>query len=282
MQPAADAPHHTQPAFDLATVAAAIAPTRFAGHLHHLSETTSTQTLALAAAQAGIPTGAWIADAQTAGRGRGNHTWLSAPGAGIHLSALVSPPIPLPATPQLSILTGLAAQAAIAETTTFRIPAEIDLRWPNDLILHHRKVGGILIESTSTHGPNPRLRYAIIGIGINCNQLIFPPELDPIATSLRRESPDPNPLIPREPLLAAILRHLDRALTALEHNPLHALPPDLEQRSTWLRGKRVQVPEDGGYTGITAGLTPEGFLQILADDQTLRTVRSGGVRELRP
>ena len=97
---------------------------------------------------------------------------------------------------QLSLVTAIAAQAAIHETTGFSVPDQIDIRWPNDLILHHRKVGGILIESAATPATAarpPMLRYAVIGVGINCNQLAFPPDLDPIATSLRRESPPPAP-----------------------------------------------------------------------------------------
>ncbi len=274
----------TQPPFNLPAVEAAIVSTEFATHLHHLPSTTSTQTLALQAAQAGARHGVWIADFQTAGRGRGNHTWLSEPNQGLHLTALITPAIPLPSAMRLSLLTALAAQSAIHEITGFAIPHEIDIRWPNDLILHRRKVGGILIESAANPAtpasPTPTLRYAAIGIGINCNQLAFPPDLDAAATSLRRELPraastQPAPLIPREPLLASLLRHLDAEIQTLSHPDTR----DLTQHSTWLLGKRVQVPEDGSYTGTTAGLTPEGFLQVHADDGTLRTVRSGGVRE---
>ncbi len=54
----------------------------------------------------------------------------------------------------------------------------------------------------------------------------------------------------------------------------------LAEASTWVRGKRVRVPEDGGYTGTTAGLDGSGFLLVDADDGVQRTVRSGGVREI--
>jgi BirA family biotin operon repressor/biotin-[acetyl-CoA-carboxylase] ligase len=84
-------------------------------------------------------------------------------------------------------------------------------------------------------------------------------------------------------LLVALLRALDRELSRLEENDLSP-GQNLLQRfaaaSTWVVGKRVSVPEQGGYTGITAGLDPSGFLQVQSDDGVLRTVLSGGVREL--
>jgi BirA family biotin operon repressor/biotin-[acetyl-CoA-carboxylase] ligase len=85
-------------------------------------------------------------------------------------------------------------------------------------------------------------------------------------------------VIARQPLLIALLRALDRELTRLEANS-----PDLLDRftklSTWVRGKRVHVPEQGGYTGRTAGLDERGFLLVDCDDGIRRTVLSGGVRE---
>ena len=290
------------PPFDLPAVDRALAATQFAGYLLHFPSIPSTQTLALDAANSGAQHGVWIADEQTAGRGRGGHTWHSVPNEGLYLTALVTPPIPLPSAMRLSLLTAIAAQAAIAETTGFPIPGQatappdnpaapaqttpvIDIRWPNDLLLNHRKVGGILIESAATPARDsrpPMLRYAVIGVGLNCNQLAFPLHLDHLATSLRRESPPPAPPIARELLLAAFLRHLDAELRHLVHssrNPAATPERDLNRHSTWLTGKPVQVPEDGGYTGVTAGLTPEGFLLIRLADGTLRIVRSGGVRD---
>lgn len=258
------------PSFNLAVVEAGLAGTVFAGQLHHLPSTPSTNTLALEAAQAGVQTGVWIADEQTAGRGRGGHTWHSQVGDGLYVSVLVRPSLPMDRTLWLSLATGLAAQAAIANVCQMTP----DLRWPNDLLLGERKLGGILVETAVTH--TGTLRHAVIGIGINVNHTAFPSELADAATSLRREAGVSSP---REPLLIALLTELDRELTLLQEPS-----PDVLTRfataSTYVLGKRIHVAEQGGYTGLTVGLNEAGFLLVDSDDGTRRTVLSGGVRAL--
>jgi BirA family biotin operon repressor/biotin-[acetyl-CoA-carboxylase] ligase len=286
------------PTFDLAAVEAAIAGTQFAGKLTHLATAPSTNDLALKAALAGARSGVWIADRQIAGRGRGRHTWHSPAGAGIYMSVLAAPRIPLQSALALSLRVAVAVQSAIASTCGFRIREEIDIRWPNDLILNRRKVGGILIDTASnpaTATEPARLRYAVIGIGLNVNQTSFPPELDAIATSIRRERSEASSTVrsavedstkSREALTAAILVALDaeiRALATGSPQPATCNCPDPTACSTWITGKRVRVEArdgDPGYTGTTAGLDPQGFLLVAGDDGQIRTVLSGGLREL--
>jgi BirA family biotin operon repressor/biotin-[acetyl-CoA-carboxylase] ligase len=255
--------------FDLAGVNRALTGTRFAHRLQHFASVDSTNSLLLAAAAEGAPEGAvYIADEQTAGRGRGGHTWHSSIGDGLYVSVLIRPPLPLREALWISLATGLAAQSAVHEAAGL----PIDIRWPNDLLLNEKKCGGILVE-TSVEGPT--LRFAVIGIGININHAKFPPDLADLATSLRIESGGAQS---REKLLTALLRALDLELTQLESNA-----PDLLDRftaaSTWVRGKRVHVAEAGGYTGITDSLDAHGFLQVVEDNGTRHTVLSGGVRE---
>lgn len=270
--------------FNLAAVEVAIASTRFAGHLHHLRLTSSTSDRALEATRAGATGGVWIADEQTAGRGRSGHTWHSAPGEGLYVSALLTAPIPLSNASALSFAVAIAAQAAIAHVSGFTPRERIDIRWPNDLILNtargSRKCGGILLE-TAASPISPTLRYVILGIGINCNHTSFPPELEPLATSLRRESPDPTQLVSREALLAALLLALDHEVDSWSDPG--AASRDPARFSSWVRGKQVAVAAEApadAYTGVTAGLTPDGYLKVLASDGSQRIVRRGGIREL--
>jgi BirA family biotin operon repressor/biotin-[acetyl-CoA-carboxylase] ligase len=201
------------------------------------------------------------------------------------MTALVAPSVPMQRALGLSFTTAIAAQSAIASVAGFRVRDQIDIRWPNDLLLNGKKCGGILIDTASnpaTPTLPAMLRYAVLGIGINVNHTIFPPELDAIATSLRRELSNPSQPLRREPLAAAILLALDAELRRLTSH-LAPRTSDPTQFSSWISGKRVRVEtrdnHPGGYTGITAGLNPSGFLLVHGDDGQLHTVLSGGLRE---
>ena len=255
-----------------------LAGTWFSGRVMHFPSVGSTSLLALDAALSGARGGVYVADEQTAGRGRGDHKWHSAQLDGLYVSALVTPPIPMDMALWLPLATALAAQAAIKEVSGLGI----DIRWPNDLMIDDRKCGGILVESTAATadpGARPTLRYAVIGVGININQERFPADLNTVATSLRIA----GGAVTREVLLVALLRALDAEISNLIKQYRGTLNGQglLERFSTassWVRGKRVRIEEDGGYTGVTDGLDARGFLRVTGEDGVLRTVLSGGVR----
>jgi BirA family biotin operon repressor/biotin-[acetyl-CoA-carboxylase] ligase len=266
--------------FDLSSVAAALANTHFADKIHHLPSVGSTNVLAIEAAQAGAAHGSvWVADEQTAGRGRSNHAWHSTAGDGLYVSVLLRPQMALADALWLSLATGLAVQAAIASVTGLTP----DIRWPNDLLIGSKKCGGILVETSAIASQSDApamLRYAVIGVGINVNHQSFPAELEALATSLRRESGKPWA---RETILVEFLRALEMEIALLEAELRgHLTGPSLLDRfaaaSSWVRGKRVSVDEAGGYTGVTDGLDTRGFLRVAGDDGVLHTVLSGGVR----
>ena len=266
--------------FDLAGVAAALTGTVFAGQVQHIRSVGSTNALALEAAQAGAPHGSvWVADEQTAGRGRGGHGWHSTAGDGLYVSVLLRPEMALLDALWLSLATGLAAQSAIAAVTGL----VADIRWPNDLLLGGRKCGGVLVETSvvaSQSDVPAMLRYAVIGVGVNVNHESFPVELAEVATSLRRAS---GRTWAREEVLVEFLRALEREIGLLEtelreRSKVNRLLERFAAASGWVRGKRVRVDESGGYTGVTDGLDARGFLRVAGDDGQLHTVLSGGVR----
>jgi BirA family biotin operon repressor/biotin-[acetyl-CoA-carboxylase] ligase len=260
---------------------AALVGTRFANNFHHFLTIDSTNSALLAAAAKGAPEGTvYVADEQTAGRGRGGHNWHSAPDDGLYLSVLVKPSLRLREALWLSLATGLAAKAAIHTAACINV----DLRWPNDLLIGKQKLGGILVETSAGSGNDAPLHYAVIGIGINLNHTSFPEELYPLATSVRLVTGNPQH---RQSVLITLLRALDRELTLLEEANAPGANGEQEsvldrftKASEWVHGRRVGVPEQGGYTGTTAGLDSQGFLLVDADDGTRRTVLSGGVRDL--
>jgi BirA family biotin operon repressor/biotin-[acetyl-CoA-carboxylase] ligase len=259
---------------DLDALQAALAGTIFDGKLHLFPSIESTNTHAMQEASKGAPHGSvYIAEEQTAGRGRGDHAWHSEPYSGLYVSILLRPQVAAADGLWLSLATGLAVQQAIENVTGL----VTDIRWPNDLLFDGRKVGGILLEMNAEA---TRVRYAVIGIGINVNHRKFPPELRPLATSLRLET-DRVPA--RQELLVAVLecllREIDSLMQPEEFGAACAgILARIEKKSSWVRGKHVFVEEAGGYTGVTVGLDEKGFL-LVQNDEGVRRVLSGGVRD---
>jgi BirA family biotin operon repressor/biotin-[acetyl-CoA-carboxylase] ligase len=255
--------------FDLAALEAELAGTIFAGNLHFSRFTGSTSTDALEAARAGAAHGSvYFADEQLAGRGRGEHAWRSAAGEGLYASVLLRPPMPAGRLHLLPLAAGLAAADAIRAASGLTI----DLRWPNDLLIGGRKVGGILVES-KTEGSE--VAFAVVGIGINVHQRGFAPGLSTPATSLDLE---PGRRISRQPLLFSLLKLLEcETLALLDPAAVEAIPLRVEQASTWVRGRQVEVHGPQACIGVTAGLDEHGFLLVRTVDG-LVTVQTGGIR----
>ena len=259
---------------DLRRIEAALRGTVFEGKVHAFERVESTNALAMQAAMENATEGTlFVADAQTAGRGRGGHNWHSEAGTGLYLSFVLRP---AKMTAQDGLWLSLAAGAAVHEGVRVATGISADLRWPNDLLIGKKKFCGILIEQQSEGGD---VRFAVVGIGINVNHPEFPPELQEIATSLRIAA---SREVERTEILIEVLRAFDREYRRLLHPLRGGVGEELLQRlpriSTWICGKQVHVHEEGGYSGITSGLDPRGFL-LVETAQGTRTVLSGGVRE---
>jgi BirA family biotin operon repressor/biotin-[acetyl-CoA-carboxylase] ligase len=260
--------------------------TIFSGHVHHWFEVESTNVLAAQAVSANRnsedhPEGeVFLAEEQTAGRGRGTHSWYSERGAGIYCSIAVRPQITPADALWLSLIAGVAVQDAVREVTGLNA----DIRWPNDLLINDKKFCGILAELSTEAN---RVNHAVVGIGINVNHGVFPQELRSLATSLRRES---GREWSRVELTAALLKSFDREYRGLlraVHSPIKIpsiqfgpILKKVEARCSYAHGKLVHVNEDGGYSGTTDGLDHRGFLRVRTN-QGLRIVISGSVRPLR-
>ena len=261
-------------------IAPALRGTIFTGSIHHYFRLGSTNKAAMDAAAAGEPQGSvFLAEEQTAGRGRSGHDWYSEKSSGIYVSILLRPDVPPSDVLVLSLAAGLAVQNAVEQVTGV-CP---DLRWPNDLLLGSKKFCGMLTEMTAEP---TRVRYVVLGIGLNANQESFPAALTEAATSLRMQT---GRDWSRVELTVALLRALDHEFRMLlpQRPGMGTAPAEaamtiirrFEERSSYARGKRVHVEEAGGFDGVTTGLDDRGFLLVKARDG-LRTVLSGGVREL--
>jgi BirA family biotin operon repressor/biotin-[acetyl-CoA-carboxylase] ligase len=257
--------------------------TIFDGQLHHFYKIGSTNTAAMAAAAQGAAEGSvFLAEEQTAGRGRGAHTWQSARSNGIYCSVVLRPPLPPSEALVLSLAAGLAVRAAI-EQVNERV--SVDLKWPNDVLIRGRKVCGILTEMNAEA---TRVRYVVIGIGMNINQASFPKEIESEATSLRLAT---GSEWSRVEVAAALLKSLDREYRRFieEQKEEQKQKNDARQsilrrfagQSSWVRGKQVRIEENGSrIEGITEGLDDRGFL-LVRTSQRLQTILSGTVREVK-
>ena len=247
--------------------------TIFDSHLRHFYKIGSTNTAAMTAAADGAPEGTvFLAEEQTAGRGRGAHTWDSARSAGIYCSAVLRPLLSPSDVLVLSLAAGLAVRAAI-ERINPRV--SLDLKWPNDVLIAGKKICGILTEMNAEA---TRVRYVVVGIGINVNHATFPKELQREATSLRLAT---GSEWSRVELTAALLKSLDREYRALveQKDARQSILRRFAEQSTWVRGKQVRVEENGSkIEGTTEGLDNRGFLQVRTA-QGLQTILSGTVRE---
>ena len=239
--------------------------------IHHYYKIGSTNLAAMEAAAAGAPQGSvFVAEEQTAGRGRGANRWHSARSAGIYCSVVLRPNLPPSDALILSLAAGLAVEAAVRAIDSRLHP---DLKWPNDVLLNDKKVCGILTEMNAEA---TRVRYIVVGIGINVNQASFPKELP--ATSLRLVT---GSEWSRVEVVAALLKSLDREYRQLVEgrDARESILQRFARQSSWVFGKKVRIEENGSaFEGTTEGLDGRGFLQVRTQ-HGVQTVLSGTVRE---
>jgi len=245
----------------------------FGKRIYHFFKTDSTNRVALELGHAGEPEGAVVlAEEQTAGRGRAGHNWHSERATGIYATVLLRPRLAPVQAPLLTMMAGLSAHAAVQAVTGL----SVDLKWPNDLLIHGKKVGGILTEM---HAEPTQVRFVIVGIGINVNQEKFPADLAGICTSLRMETGKKQS---RLEVLVRLLREFEGDYQELLKDGPGSVVRRFEATSSYARGKRVRVTNGKeSFVGVTAGLEEQGLLRVKRDDGETTTVIAGDVAEMR-
>jgi BirA family biotin operon repressor/biotin-[acetyl-CoA-carboxylase] ligase len=241
----------------------------FGKRIHHFFKVDSTNRVAMELGHAGEPEGTVvIAEEQTAGRGRAGHSWHSERATGIYVTILLRPKISPVQASLLTMMAGLSAFSAIRAQNYL----ESDLKWPNDILVDGKKLGGILTEM---HAEPNQVRFVIVGIGINVNQEKFPPDLSAIATSLRVETGKPQS---RLELLVRLLREFETDYNHfIAEGPANVIRR-FESVSSFTQGQRVRVTNGmETFGGATDGLSPEGFLRVHRDGVGVVTVIAGDV-----
>jgi BirA family biotin operon repressor/biotin-[acetyl-CoA-carboxylase] ligase len=235
----------------------------------HLASTSSTNDDAYGLALKGAEHGtAVLADTQLSGKGRLGREWVSPPGTGIYCSIVIRPNLPFTEFPKLTLTAGLALCSAIENLLA---NSSFGLKWPNDLYCKGRKAGGILVESSSSHGIDTEA-FVIVGIGLNVNTQLgdFPAELQEKVTSLFIES---NRLWD----ILTVYQQIHESL--LEHVRIHELQGFAEILKEWrkrdvLLGKEMQWLTRDKKVITGCGMGPDENGQLLARD------RDGKVHEI--
>jgi BirA family biotin operon repressor/biotin-[acetyl-CoA-carboxylase] ligase len=243
---------------------------RFGRNLRLLGSVPSTQDELRLLAEQGAPEGTLvIAEQQTSGRGRMGRSWISPAGKGIWMSLLLRPPVPLPLTPQLTLLAAVALSRAISRI----VPLEIGIKWPNDLLVNGKKISGILLESAAE---DERLRYVVVGLGISVNlePEDYPEELLEKAISLKMAS---GSSINRSELIASILEEFERLYDLYLQEGFTPIRSLWEAHSVTLNNPTQLYTPQGSFHGIPRGLDPMGGLQVELEDGSYRTIYSAEV-----
>ena len=229
--------------------------------IHYQFSTASTQAQAKAAAEQHAAEGnLWVAEKQTAGRGRLNRTWDSALG-GLWVSILLRPAIVPSRVPSLTLVTALALAEAIQSETGLAAR----LKWPNDVVIETpkgwRKVAGILTEMSAEVD---RTRWVIIGVGVNVSNRL-PQALADRAVSLSALA---RAQVNRASLLKAFLSRLGTAYRRFEKSGFEAFR-ELYWRQYSLPDKAVQLKtSQGRRRGIARGVDGHGALVVESQHQT--------------
>jgi BirA family biotin operon repressor/biotin-[acetyl-CoA-carboxylase] ligase len=220
----------------------------------------STNREAVQLAQAEVEHGTVVvADSQTAGRGRLSRTWFSPAGANLYCSVIIRTTRPPERLTEwlswLPLISALAAAEAIEQVSSIHV----SVKWPNDLLISERKVGGILCESGTGTRSGP---FQIIGIGINANvdQDDWPADLRDSATSIWQER---KVVVDRNRLLAQLLHELEQCIDELAIQGTSRIAMAYYQRCSTI-GKTIKATLANGdvVTGHAEGIGQDGSLCI--------------------
>lgn len=230
----------------------------------HYPEVTSTNAVAWNLLRQGAAEGTVVtADFQTHGKGRRGRSWLAPPRAALLLSVILQPPSETSRIYRLTLAAAVAAARAVNAVTG--LPAR--LKWPNDIWLEGRKVGGILTE---TEARGRSISWAVVGIGLNVNQELqdFPAELAWQATSLRLAGGQP---VERAELLESLLGEFDKLYAAICRNEDAALLAAWHELDL-TRGQPVWVRGAQTWSGTALHVDARGILWVRSGDGRIHPV----------
>jgi BirA family biotin operon repressor/biotin-[acetyl-CoA-carboxylase] ligase len=204
------------------------------------------------------------------GRGREGRAWASPRDAGLYLSAVIRPPLPLADVPPMTLAIGIGLCDAARG-----MGAPVVLKWPNDALVHGRKLAGVLLEA---HSQGHRLDAIIVGIGVNLTSGSLPPELAATAITLDQAIGAP---VDRAVFIEQLLAHVEFWIDRYIASGLSAIAPAWHERMATGISARTRI-NGAELCGEVAGLDSDGALLLRDALGRLHRVRSGDVEVLKP
>ena len=209
----------------------------------------------------------FVAEYQSAGRGRFTRRWSAPPDSAITMSILICPEFSPQKAPMLTLVMGLSVAQAVAE-----LGLEVGIKWPNDVVVSRKKICGILTEMTMKQD---KIGCAVIGVGINVNMESFPEEMADKATSLYLESGHP---FDRAQVVGLVMKHFEENYERfVQTEDLSGLKPDYEKMLANLNQPVRVLDQNDPYEGIARGINAGGERLVERADGTVEEVNSGEV-----
>lgn len=206
-----------------------------------------------------------LAEAQTKGRGRLGRSWVSPKYKGIYLSLILKPKISPDKAPILTLLSAVSVCEAIKGVTGL----EAQIKWPNDILIHHKKLGGILTELSAEMD---EVRFVAIGIGLNVNN--DRKSLISTATSLREQKKEN---ISRLELLREMLRRIEANYLLLQDKGSRPIIEKWREHNITL-GKRIKVASRKEHVeGEAVDIDMDGALLLRRDSGVVEKIVSGDI-----
>jgi len=253
-----------------------------AREIRHLDSTDSTNRVALEWARGGAPHGATvIAEGQTAGRGRLGRSFFSPPYSNLYSSSVLRPSLALAEAPTVILAAAVAVAEVVAESAG--VGHDVEIKWPNDVLIDGLKTSGILMELAAEAS---RVAFLVLGVGVNLNidRESFPDDFRASATSVRSATGRP---VDRISFARRLYRELEQALDAFEKGGFQALRTRFEERFR-MPGRGVRVLEIGSRssppvetTGVCRGIDADGALLVERRDGEIARVLAGDVTVIR-
>ncbi|MEW6652528.1 MAG: biotin--[acetyl-CoA-carboxylase] ligase [Bacteroidota bacterium] len=225
----------------------------------YCDEVDSTNSLLLSSREFNTHGTVMLAEHQKHGRGRKNREWYSNSGQNLTFSILLKGEFK---QEQVNLI-NLGAAVSVAQAMENLFQLNVELKWPNDVLIHKKKICGILLESTSK-GEN--LSRIVVGIGINVNQPNFPGKFDILPTSVRKEF---HAEVSRERLLSEILNNFETVLELSEIKPEKILD-DWRSRCKMIGEKVTVVEESKSRFGVFVDIDTDGFMILKVGDEIVK------------